>query len=53
MGIDYGELDLEGFVRFVINTGIESLQSKIPDREPLQWAVDKLDDFCVALEALE
>jgi hypothetical protein len=53
MGVDYGELDLEGFVRFLIDTGNASLESKIPDRKPLQWAIGKLSRFCAAFEALE
>jgi hypothetical protein len=53
MGIDYGELDLEGLVRFLIDTANTSLESKIDDREPLQWAVGKLSRFCAAIEALE
>jgi hypothetical protein len=52
-GIDYGELDLEGLVRFLIDTGNASLESKIPDREPLQWAVDKLGKFCAAIKAVD
>jgi hypothetical protein len=45
--------ELETFVRVLIDTGNASLESKIPDREPLQWAVDKLGKFCAAIEAVE
>jgi hypothetical protein len=52
---DAGEdwTELENFVRMLIDTGNASLESKIPDREPLQWAVDKLGKFCAAIEAVE
>jgi hypothetical protein len=52
---DAGEdwTELENFVRMLIDTGNASLESKIPDREPLQWAVDKLGSFCAAIEAVE
>jgi hypothetical protein len=54
---DAGEdwTELETFVRVLIDTGNASLESKvkIPDREPLQWAIDKLSRFCAAFEAIE
>ncbi len=52
---DAGEdwTELENFVRMLIDTGNASLESKIPDREPLQWPVDKLGKFCAAIEAVE
>jgi hypothetical protein len=52
---DAGEdwTELENFVRMLIDAGNASLESKIPDREPLQWAVDKLGKFCAAIEAVE
>jgi hypothetical protein len=52
---DAGEdwTELENFVRMLIDTGNASLESKIPDREPLQWALDKLGKFCAAIEAVE
>jgi hypothetical protein len=42
-GIGYGELDLERFIRFLIDTGNDSLEDEtLPDRKTLQHAVDRL-----------
>jgi hypothetical protein len=42
-GIGYGELDLERFIRFLIDTGNASLEDEtLPDRKTLQHAVDRL-----------
>jgi hypothetical protein len=42
-GIGYGELDLECFIQFLIDTGNGSLEVEtFPDREALQHLVDRL-----------